>query len=777
MHDVYFGNMPGVSVIRAPDGAQTVVRFLATILAALASLSYVGAAPLAAESYLAPSTRRMADRLARLALESNPLQNPFLNRRAAGIFEKQLAEALRDPNVTASKLIGLRYKYAHELLHAGDTEEAVAQYLSLRSFIETNHIQMPEDKMALVRMDTALAYLRLGEQENCLANHTIDSCLMPIQPSGFHKMQRGSQGAIGILMEQLGKNPNDLQAGWLLNLAHMTLGGHPGNVPPYFLIPPNVFASEYDIKRFPDAARGLGLDLNTLAGSVVMDDFDNDGNLDLMISSMGVSDPLRFFHNRGDGTFQERTTDAGLEGEVGGLNMVQADYNNDGFIDVLVLRGAWFEKQGHHPNSLLRNNGDGTFDDVTEAAGLLSLHPTQTATWLDFNNDGWIDLFVGNETVPGDVNPCELYRNNHDGTFSEIALVSGIDALGLIKSVHSGDFNNDGLPDIYLSCRGQPNVLYRNEGPASQNDDSLQTGWRFKNVAKDLDVTEPVFSFPAWFFDYDNDGWLDIFACGYGVKSVATVAADYLGLSHGAQRPRLYHNNGDGTFSEVTQEQGLNRLLVGMAGNFGDLDNDGFLDLYLGTGTPDLTMLIPNRMFRNDAGKRFQDVTTSGGFGNVQKGHGIAFGDLDNDGDADIYTSLGGAYEGDAYFNALFQNPGHGNDWLKLKLVGTTSNRAAIGARIKVQVETPSGSRTIHRTVNSGGTFGASPLRQEFGLGTITRIENVEIWWPASGKRQTLTGFEKNHFYEIHEDAKNPKSVELKTFKFSAGPPVHIHSE
>jgi hypothetical protein len=538
------------------------------------------------------------------------------------------------------------------------------------------------------------------------------------------------------------------------------------------VIPPRVFASEYDIKRFPDVARGVGLDLNTLAGSVVMDDFDNDEILDLMISSMGLRDQLRFFRNNGDGTFKERTAEAGLSGEVGGLNMVQADYNNDGHIDVLVLRGAWYEKQGHHPNSLLRNNGNGTFDDVTQDSGLLSFHPTQTATWFDFNNDGWIDLFIGNETVPGDTNRCELFRNNGDGTFTECAARFGIDALGLIKSVHSGDYNNDGWPDLYVSCRGQPNYLYRNEGPQSA-DRSPKGSWRFTNVAPALEVSSPVFSFPSWFFDYDNDGWLDFFSSSYGVNNVAVIAADYLGLSHGAERPRLYRNNGDGTFRDVTKDAGLHRMLLAMAGNFGDLDNDGFLDVYLGTGAPDLTMLTPNRLMRNDGGKGYQDVTTSANVGNIQKGHGIAFGDLDHDGDQDIYTVIGGAYEGDTYFNALYENPGHGNDWLKLKLVGVKSNRAAIGARIKVVVETPAGKRTIHKTVNSGATFGASPLRQEIGLGKANRIDQVEIWWPTSGLRQTLTHLEKNRAYTIREGDNTAKEVPLEAFKLSRRNEAH----
>src|SRR5262249_53339789 len=149
------------------------------------------------------------------------------------------------------------------------------------------------------------------------------------------------------------------------------------------------------------------LDRDGHAGGVVMDDFDGDGNLDLLMSSMGVQDPIQFFHNNGDGTFTERTGASGLTGEIGGLNIVSADCNNDGPLDFLLLRGVWMGVAGHYPNSLLRNNGNGTFDDVTEEAGLLSFHPTQTATWFDYNGDGWLDLFIGNETTSEDTpQPC-----------------------------------------------------------------------------------------------------------------------------------------------------------------------------------------------------------------------------------------------------------------------------------------------------------------------------------------------------------------------------------
>lgn len=706
----------------------------------------------------------MAARLEQLAREANPLKNPFLNRRASQLFGQQLAELLASsPTNRAPAVTSLRYRYALELLNAGETRPSLREFEALQAHLSASGQQLSPKQEDLIREAIIVAWLRLGEQDNCQARHNPYSCLLPIAPEGTHLERQGSEQAARLLLEELrhGRSP---KYAWLLNLAHMTLGTWPEAVPASLRIPPSVFASTHDLKRFPDVAGPLGLDLNDLAGSVVADDFDNDHDLDLVICSWGLRDPLRYFVNLGDGRFEERSEAAGLGGLVGGLNLVQADYDNDGWLDFLVLRGAWFGSEGRHPNSLVRNRGDGTFEDATERAGLLSFHPTQTATWLDFDGDGWLDLFIGNESTEGDRHPAELFRSNRDGTFTEMASKAGVDVVGLVKSVHSGDFNNDGRPDLYVSCQDRENFLLRNDGPADG-------GWKFTDIAKAAGVDQPASSFPAWFFDYDQDGRLDLYVSSYFLADPGLVAADYLRLPHGAATQRLYRGNGDGTFEDVTEGAGLARVPLPMSANFGDLDNDGWPDFYLGTGTPSLAMLIPNRMYRNDRGRRFQDVTTSGGFGHVQKGHGIAFADLDHDGDQDVYVCLGGAYEGDFYRNALFENPGHGNRWLKLRLIGVRSNRAAIGARIRVDLETPEGPRSVWRDVNSGATFGGSPLRQEIGLGQATAIRKVEVWWPATGVRQAVKGCEPNGAYLVREDRTEAERIDLRPFPISSPQP------
>jgi|CZKI01.1.fsa_nt_gi hypothetical protein len=718
------------------------------------------AAAKAAGSAQPESNRKMAALLEKITREADPLKNPFRNKEQAAILSA-LKERTSDPR----QLFQLRIKLAWQFLDAGDTNGALKEYDAIQQYMEDNGVPQEERKEVEWLTFKAVCYLRMGENENCLANTNADSCLFPVRGKGVHTVQRGSRGAVAVLTELLDKYPGCLRARWLLNIAYMTLGEYPDKVPSKWVLDPKLFESDYDIKRFPDIAPAVGLDVHGLSGGVVLEDFDNDGFLDVMVSAWGLNDQLRLFHNNGDGTFTERTEEAGLLGLTGGLNMVHCDYNNDGFMDVMVLRGAWMSTEGHYPFSLLRNNGDFTFTDVTEEAGLLRLRPTHSAAWFDYNGDGWLDVFVISETKNGDRVSCELYRNNGDGTFTECAAENGLDYVGFFKAAATADYNNDGRPDLFLSRLDGPRILLRNDGPAGP-DRSPGARWRFTDVTDEAGITGPPESFTCWFWDYNNDGWPDIMVTGYLIQDAGDIAADYLGLPYAGQRPKLYRNNGDGTFTDVTKECGLDRLLLTMGAGFGDLDNDGWLDPYFGTGNPDLSTLIPNRMFRNDGGRRFQDVTTSGGFGQLQKGHAVAFGDINNSGTQDIYCVIGGAVSGDTFQNQLFANPGHGNNWLKLKLEGVKTNRAAFGARIKVVLQTDEGERAIHRIVGSGSSFGSTTVRQEIGLGKATVIKRVEVFWPVPGITQVLEGLEINRFYHVKEGAAEPTRVDLKSFKW-----------
>ena len=529
----------------------------------------------------------------------------------------------------------------------------------------------------------------------------------------------------------------------------MTLGTYPEEVPDRYLVPQELLMTDYDIGRFEEIATEVGLTATNLAGGSIVDDFDNDGLLDIITSTWDPGGPIIYYHNDGDGAFSDYTDRAGLSDQLGGLNIVQTDYDNDGWTDVLVMRGGWLGGNGQMRRSLLRNNGDGSFADVTREASLAHpAYPSQSAAWADYDNDGDLDLFSCNESEPesglvsNSINfPSQLFRNSGDGTFADVAPTAGVMNLRYCKGSVWGDYDGDGDPDLYVSNYAEENRLYRNNGDGT-----------FTDVAPALGVTQPVPSFATWFWDYDNDGWLDLFVAGYGNR-IEDVAADYLGLPNDGPRMRLYKNDGAGGFVDVTRETGLYRVHLTMAANFGDLDNDGFPDFYLGTGFPAYDAVAPNIAYRNNDGRSFTDVTFSAGLGHLHKGHGIAFGDLDRDGDQDIFAQIGGFYPGDGFENALYENPGHGNRWISVKLIGVESNRAAIGARIRLELAMDDGSRrAVYSYVNSGGSFGASSLEQEMGLGKAERIISMEVFWPTTAERQVFEDVPIDARIEVREE-------------------------
>ena len=213
-----------------------------------------------------------------------------------------------------------------------------------------------------------------------------------------------------------------------------------------------------------------------------------------------------------------------------------------------------------------------------------------------------------------------------------------------------------------------------------------------------------------------------------------------------------------------------------MGSNFGDLDNDGYPDFYLGTGDPDFVTIIPNRMFRNAGGKFFQDVTTATHTGHLQKGHACAFADLDNDGDQDVFMNMGGAYSGDIYHKVVFLNPGTPNrHWVTLKLVGKKANRSGMGARIRVEIDTAIGPRSVYKWVNTGGSFGSNPLRAEIGLGEAKFIRSIEVLWPAPGGIQKVPGVELDHFYTLTEGEASAQSWAVKRIQFDPNGHPSVH--
>jgi hypothetical protein len=620
--------------------------------------------------------------------------------------------------------------------YEGDFAQASATLQEARERAERDPARFARGLPTLVFLQGVMA-LRRGEVENCVECACQGSCIFPLQPSAFHRKRDGSRQAIRYFTEYLKNRPNDAGVRWLLNVAYMTLGKYPDGVPArYRMALPTVPAGQ-DLGKFEDAAARLGVNRLHQSGGAIMDDFDNDGLLDILETSSSPADPIALFRNRGDGTFANVASKAGLETQLGGLYCVQTDYDNDGWLDVFICRGAWL---GPQRPSLLHNNRDGTFTDVTRKAGLIEPINSQVAVWADYDNDGWLDLFVGGETVPS-----RLYHNRGDGTFEEVAGKAGVSNKGHgCKGASWGDHDGDGYPDLFVNNLNGPPRLFHNNGDGT-----------FTDVASELGITQPQEGFSCWFWDYDNDGWLDLFATGYE-RDLSTLVSPP-SASPGPTTCRLYRNRKGKGFEDVTQAVGLNLPLAPMGSNFADLDGDGYLDFYLATGTPAYSALVPNRLFRNVGGKRFVDVTVTSGTGHLQKGHAVACGDWDRNGSIDLFVQMGGAAPGDRARSAFFQNPGHGEHWLTVRLVGKKTNRAAIGARIKVTAA-PTG-QTIYRHVTSGSSFGANTLQQTIGIGKANRIAALEVYWPTSGTKQVFHDVAVDQAIEITEFAAAPRPL------------------
>ena len=694
-------------------------------------------------------TDRMVELLAQIAAGIDRQQNQF----AASARVEELLAMDAGPDLPGQMMF--KSRLSEMLLYSGRFREATDSLRSLLDAIDAAGTVVPVEFRQATAELQAIALLKWEEQLVCVEEREFERCLLPVLDKQSRPASAPGRAATRAFERLLASDPENAGHRWLLNIAYMLLGEYPEGVPARWLSEPGTFTSEYEVGRFYNRAADVGLDAVGHAGGAIMDDFDRDGDLDVIFSGWLMEDQIQYFENDGRGGFIERTDEAGLRGIVGGLNLQHADYDNDGFLDVFVPRGAWLPYG--QPNSLLRNRGDGTFEDVTEAAGLLDPLSTQTADWADYDGDGWLDLYVGNESSEGRRNPNQLFHNNGDGTFTDVAPAVGADVVGRTKGVVWGDYDNDGDPDLYISRMGQPNVLLANEGVTGAGT------WSFRDVATEAGVLEPEMSFPVWFWDFDNDGWLDLYASAYfaGVEDVAT---EHLGQPHAGEVPRLYRNNGDGTFTDVATAMGLDRIQYVMGSNYGDLDSDGYPDFYVGTGDPVLEAMMANRMFRNDAGQRFQEVTTSGGFGHFQKGHGVSFGDIDNDGDQDILVNMGGGYPADLGRNLLFENPGHGHHWVTLRLEGVASNRDGLGARVRLTVDMGGEAAEFHKLVDGGGSFGANSLQLEIGLGVADGIREIAITWPTSGRTDVYADVEMDRVYRAIEGAAELEALTVPSF-------------
>jgi hypothetical protein len=445
---------------------------------------------------------------------------------------------------------------------------------------------------------------------------------------------------------------------------------------------------------FSDVTRKAGVGNVGNGKGVAWADIDRDGYQDLFVSNKGGRSIL--YRNNGNGTFTDITGKAGLADVANGYSMGSsfADYDNDGFPDLYIVKGGREEIES---NRLMHNNGNGTFTDVTDKAGVGAKMFTYAAAWADYDRDGFLDLYLANYGV-GKKNI--LYRNNGNGTFTDVTDKAGVGDRSWSWSAVWSDVNNDGWPDLYVVNgeypTGQKNKLYLNNGDGTFRDFSRESG-----------ADDPNWGLGAAFADYDNDGNLDLYI------------SNYVGPN------RLLHNDGKGHFTDVSTPAGLAYEGWGKGPSWGDVNNDGSIDLYEGDCKLANQLYINNGKgkFTNQA-KKFPVVKNQG-----VRTKGTAFCDIDNDGDLDLFVvSWGGA-------NKLYRNEQKGKNFLEVKLTGTVSNRDAVGARVKVS---QNGKQIgLREVVNFSGFCSQPPLVQHFGLPKPGKY-TVDVTWP-NGKKSSGT--------------------------------------
>ncbi len=627
-----------------------------------------------------------------------------------------------------ARSIGLLYLYDGQL---GKADEWMVR---AREIAERSGL--PADLRGNLTALRGIIALRRGEVDNCVACVGPSSCIFPISAEAVHSQQTGSRDAVRHFRDYLAMYPGDLRVRWLLTIALMTLAEEPSEDLERFVVRLPATSNDGMTPRFTNVATAAGLTVRGpgQAGGAIFDDFNGDGFEDIFVSSFDSNDGPSLYLNRGDGGFDDHSIEAGVSDQVYALNVRRADYDNDGDLDLLLLRGGW---ENPARMSLLRNRGDATFEDVTREAGLIEPIASEAAEWGDFDGDGLLDLYVCGEylppfggssgALPDPRNVGRLYRNQGDGTFRDVAEIAGVTNEQCGKGAAWGDYDDDGDLDLFVVNMGGPNRLYRNRGDST-----------FEDVAGAAGVREMPAAFTCFFWDFDNDGHLDLFVSDYQASHAQAVAGLMDLPVNPALHPRIYHNRGDATFEDVAPGLGLGQPIPAMAANCADIDNDGDLDLYLGTGFMAYSGLFPDMMWRND-GSTFVDVTAAAGTGHLQKGHGVSFADYDHDGDLDAFSALGGGYPGDKGYYGLFRNAGNGKHWLSVRLVGTKSNRSAIGARLHAEVLEAGGStRSIHRQVGTNGSFGGNSLAEFLGLGNADSVARLTIRWPAGGEPQVF---------------------------------------
>jgi len=486
--------------------------------------------------------------------------------------------------------------------------------------------------------------------------------------------------------------------------------------------------------------------IESVGGGAAFLDYDQDGYIDLYVCSgtwhEGISDGEKpdvlpgnhLYRNNGDGTFEDVTKKANVGGPWYCMGVTVGDYNNDGYPDLYLSNDG--------PNVLLKNNGKGSFSDVTKRAGMDGGDNCSVgAVWFDYDNDGFLDLYVSNylnfdptykyyyapDGFPGPMNydsePDILFHNKGDGSFEDVTEAMGItDIDGRAMGVGAADYDDDGFVDIYVANDHSLNYLWHNEGGKKFEDHGTMSGTAFSQAG------EATVSMSVDFADFNGDGLLDLFASDDSYCS-------------------LYQNIGNGVFTDVANPSGISSQaaqFVGWSSTFVDYDHDGDVDIFKTNGALKHLYGHEDQLFENTGDGKFKDVSIDLGkyFSEEYVGRGACLGDYDNDGDFDIYiVNLNDVGK------FLRNNKGNQNNWLILRLEGTTSNRDGIGARVKISA---GGREQFTQKKSTTGYLSQNDPRLHFGLAKNELVEKIEIKWP-SGKVQVLENVKANQILDVKE--------------------------
>jgi hypothetical protein len=620
-----------------------------------------------------PATATAKERWLRRLHDEAPADagNPFLSNALATKWRAEL-DAL-PATAPLVQRFGLRWSLAQALVRTGELDGALALLTECERLC-TEEPAAGDAWLPEVLFRVAATHFRIAEKTNCIARHNEESCILPLSPRAAHVDTAGALAAKAALER-------------LLALPRTRAGG------------------DGSLQR--EAVWLLNI------AHMALGDWPD-----------GVPEPHRaparvFSSEVPFPRMRERGGDLGFgrHSRAGGLAI--DDVTGDGRLDVVTC-----SLDTGRPLRLAAGGADGRFADVAEAAGVQHQLGGSAVVPADVDGDGRLDLLVLRGGGIGAAFPCSLLRQDAHGRFADVTAAAGIVNPERCAGAVFGDVDGDGDPDLYVSNGLAANRLFVNAGDGT-----------FAEQAAARGVAGPVASGPCAFVDHDNDGDLDLFVTyQHHYRPIRSVAAWYVDGIVEDDCQRLYDNDGGGRFRDVTEARGLRRVCVATGLAVGDVDNDGFADLYVATGAHDMAALFPNVLLLG--GARFADATFAAGVGHLQKGNGAAFADLDDDGDLDLAVQVGGFHPDDGFGDVVFENPGNPNHWVSVRLHGVRDNRFGVGARVRVRVVGDAGERDVFATIGPGGSTGCQPLRAHVGLGRATSIAFVEVRWPASGETE-----------------------------------------